>query len=96
VVIGQDLFRIPHDATHIYGDYWDVYRIAFLSGGRVVGVPFPTYPNRFEGWSSGLGPDRGTLVVLDPAPGWQAMLAESWRREGRDPAELDRLYIITP
>ncbi|WP_145268326.1 hypothetical protein [Tautonia plasticadhaerens] len=95
-VVGQDWFRIPSEATHIYGDYWDVYRVAFLSGGRVVGVPLPTYPNRFEGWSAGLGPGRGSLVVLDPVPGWEAMLAESWRREGRDPAELDRITITTP
>jgi hypothetical protein len=87
---------LPSGATHVFGDYWDVYRVAFLSGGRVVGVPLPTYPNRFEGWSTGLGPGLGRLLVLDPTPGWMPMLAESWRREGRDPAELDRITIITP
>ncbi|RUL85037.1 hypothetical protein [Tautonia sociabilis] len=87
---------LPPGASHLYGDYWDVYRAAFLSGGRVVGVPFPTYPNRFEGWSSGLGPGRGALLVLDPTGDWRAMLAESWRREGRDPGELHQLSILFP
>ena len=31
----------------VYGGYWDVYRLAFLTGGRVQGVPFPNYPDRF-------------------------------------------------
>ena len=42
---------IPPDVTHVFGGYWDVYRLAFLSGGRVGGIPFPMYPNRFPGWS---------------------------------------------
>ncbi|MEW4570396.1 hypothetical protein AB1L88_21220 [Tautonia sp. JC769] len=87
---------LPAGTSHVFGDYWKVYRIAFLSGGRVVGVPFPTYPNRFEGWSEGLAPGEGTLFVLDPAPDWRAMLLESWRREGRDPDELEDVTVITP
>jgi hypothetical protein len=31
----------------IYGSYWDVYRLSFLTGGRVAGVPYPDYPDRF-------------------------------------------------
>ena len=27
------------DVTHVFGGYWDVYKMAFLSGGRVVGIP---------------------------------------------------------
>ncbi|WP_169976384.1 hypothetical protein [Tautonia rosea] len=87
---------LPAGTSHVFGDYWKVYRIAFLSGGRVVGVPFPTYPNRFEGWSSGLEPGQGALFVLDPVPDWRAMLLESWRREDRDPNELDQLTLLTP
>jgi hypothetical protein len=60
-------FVISSDVTHMFGGYWDVYRIAFLSGGRVTGVPFPWFPNRFRGWSRGLGPGRGKLLVLFPA-----------------------------
>ena len=54
------------DVTHVLGGYWDVYKMAFLSGGRLVGIPFPIYPNRFPGWSRGLGPGRGKLLVLHP------------------------------
>jgi hypothetical protein len=36
----------------ITGDYWDVYRLAFLTGGRVRGVPLPGFPDRFPEWSS--------------------------------------------
>jgi hypothetical protein len=57
-------FVVPSDATHVFGDYWDVYKMAFLSGGRVVGIPFPIYPNRFRGWSRGLGPGEGKLLIL--------------------------------
>jgi hypothetical protein len=59
-------FAIPSDVTHVFGGYWDVYRLAFLSGKQVVGIPFPMYPNRFPGWSRGLGPDQGKLLVLRP------------------------------
>jgi hypothetical protein len=59
-------FEIPSDVTHILGGYWDVYRISFLSERRVMGIPFPMYPNRFPGWSEGLGADRGKLLILRP------------------------------
>ena len=59
-------FVVPPDVSHVMGGYWDVYKIAFLSGGRVTGIPFPIYPNRFRGWSRGLGPGRGKLLVLHP------------------------------
>jgi hypothetical protein len=59
-------FVVPPDVTHVMGGYWDVYKIAFLSGGRLAGIPFPMYPNRFRGWSRGLGPGRGKLLILHP------------------------------
>jgi len=59
-------YTVPDDVTHVFGGYWDVYRIAFLSAGRVVGIPFPMYPNRFPGWSRGLGPGQGKLLALPP------------------------------
>ena len=59
-------FEIPSDVTHVFAGYWDAYRMAFLSGGRVRGIPLPMYPNRFPGWSVGLGPDRGKLLILRP------------------------------
>ncbi|HKI16811.1 MAG TPA: hypothetical protein VKA15_02985 [Isosphaeraceae bacterium] len=57
-------YTVPSDVTHVFGGYWDVYRMAFLSGGRISGIPFPMYPNRFHGWSRGLGPGQGKLLAL--------------------------------
>jgi hypothetical protein len=76
------------DVTHVFGSYWDVYRLAFLSGERVRAVPYPTYPNRFEGWSRGLGPGRGRMLVVRPDPNWRRWLADVWRRDGRPDEEL--------
>jgi hypothetical protein len=59
-------YTIPPDVTHVFGGYWDVYRLSFLSGGRITGIPFPIYPNRFRGWSRGLSPTEGKLLVLRP------------------------------
>ncbi|MHB1556067.1 MAG: ArnT family glycosyltransferase [Isosphaeraceae bacterium] len=65
-------FTIPPDITHVFGGYWEVYRLSFLSGGRIRGIPNARYPNRFPGWSSGLGPGRGRILILWPAE------ASSW------------------
>ena len=46
---------MPPDVTHVFGGYWDVYKMAFLSGGRLVGIPFPMYPNRFRAGRAGWG-----------------------------------------
>jgi hypothetical protein len=59
-------YAIPSDVTHVFGGYWDVYRLSFLSGKRIVGVPYTMYPNRFRGWSDGLGPGRGKIMILRP------------------------------
>ncbi|MFI5460276.1 MAG: hypothetical protein ACHRXM_33075 [Isosphaerales bacterium] len=59
-------YTVPPDVTHVFGGYWDVYRMAFLSGGRISGIPFPMYPNRFHGWSRGLSPGQGKLLALRP------------------------------
>jgi hypothetical protein len=63
----SERYTIPPDVTHVFGGYWDVYRLSFLSAKRIVGIPFPTYPNRFPGWSAGLGPGHGKMVVVRPA-----------------------------
>jgi hypothetical protein len=88
--------RLSRDVTHVFGPYWDVYRISFLSGGRVIGIPFPMYPNRFQGWSHGLSPSQGKLMVLPWLSGWREALATVWRADGRDPAELSHLRVIAP
>ena len=60
-------YTIPPDVTHVFGSYWDVYRMSFLSVKRVVGIPYSLYPNRFPGWSGGLGPGRGKILILRPS-----------------------------
>ena len=55
---------VAPDVTHIFGDYWDVYRMSFLSGKKIDGIPYPMYPNRFPGWSRGLGPAEGKLLAV--------------------------------
>lgn len=82
----QALLKQHPTATHVFGDYWHVYRLAYLSGGRVVGVPSPFYPNRFAGWSESFDPSRSVLVVLMPAPrDWEALFEAAWVRDGGTP-----------
>jgi hypothetical protein len=83
------------EVTHVFGDYWAVYRLSFLTGGRVRGAPYPTYPNRFPGWSRGLGPGRGMMAVIRPGPRWREYLAAAWRDDGRAPGDLDAVRILS-
>lgn len=50
----------------VEGGYWDVYRLAFLTGGRVHGRPFPIYPDRFPEWKPGPGETRVLIVRQTP------------------------------
>jgi hypothetical protein len=79
----SERYTIPPDVTHVFGGYWDVYRISFLSGGRIVGVPYPMYPNRFPGWSTGLGPARGKIMILRPGAEWAASNRPAAEAPGR-------------
>jgi hypothetical protein len=56
------------DVNMIYGSYWDVYRVSFLTGERVKGVPFPVYPNRFPEWSRSLPGGRPEVLVVRSRP----------------------------
>jgi hypothetical protein len=77
-------FEVPANVSHVFGGYWDVYRMAFLSGGRLVGIPYPMYPNRYQGWSHGLGPGYGNLLVLLPElPGKRVRSTAATERRGR-------------
>ena len=58
----------------IFGGYWDVYRLSFLSEGRVKGVPFPLFPNRFPEWSRGLLGERPQTLLLRPVTGGAVVL----------------------
>lgn len=80
-------------ATHVFGDYWTVYSDAFLSGGKVVAIPLPFFPDRLPGWSAGLGKGRGVVYLSNPRPDWRGLFQACWEREGRDPREVDQLDI---
>jgi hypothetical protein len=60
--------RSHPEVTRLYGGYWDVYRLSFLTGGRVLGVPYPEYPNRFPDLSDGLPAHRPRLLLARPDP----------------------------
>src|SRR5262249_46198496 len=57
------------EVAWISGGYWDVYRLAFLTGGRVRGAPFPVYPNRFPDWRPAPGARAVTLIRPTPEGG---------------------------
>jgi hypothetical protein len=52
------------DVIDVLGGYWDVYRLAFLSGGRIKGIPTRIFPDRFPEWSAHLPDGRPTHVIL--------------------------------
>jgi hypothetical protein len=54
------------DVGWIDGGYWDVYRLSFLTGGRVKGAPFPIYPNRFPEWQRPSGARRAVITRQTP------------------------------
>ena len=50
----------------ITGDYWDVYRLIFLGGGRLKGSPYPIYPDRFPAWKK--QPGEREAMIARPTP----------------------------
>ena len=61
------LNRHPN-VDYIVSDYWLIYRLAFLTGGRIKGRPYAE-PNRFPEW--GDGGDRAgrrVLILIPTAP----------------------------
>ena len=66
----------------IFGGYWDVYRLSFLSEGKVKGVPFPLFPNRFPEWSSGLPDGRPETLLARRSPEGQLYLTRALRQGG--------------
>jgi hypothetical protein len=51
-----------------FGGYWDVYRLSFLTGGRVKGVPYPVFPNRFPEWSAGIPAHQPRILITRRTP----------------------------
>ncbi|MBV8232579.1 MAG: hypothetical protein JO329_21565, partial [Planctomycetaceae bacterium] len=71
------------EVRRVLGGYWDIYRLSFLTGGRVQGVPYPIYPDRFPEWSrppSGGPPD---VLLIRPSPEAWPFLESALRSGGR-------------
>jgi hypothetical protein len=72
------------DVHDLYGGYWDVYRLAFLTGGRVKGIPFPNAPNRFPEWSLNLpGGHPHTIMVRTRSLEGETFRRQAMRAGGR-------------
>lgn len=67
----------------IFGSYWDVYRLAFLSGRDLHGVPLPIFPNRFPEWSAGLPGGRPETLLVRRSPQEQYFLNSALRAGGK-------------
>lgn len=79
----------------IFGGYWDVYRLSFLSAGKVKGVPFPFFPNRFPEWSSGLPGGRPETLLARRSPEGQLFLTRALRQGGTVLYREGGLTIVT-
>ncbi len=66
----------------VSGDYWVVYRVDFLSGGRVAGIPFAIYPNRFPERAAALPGGRPSHLLTKPFGATQGAAIESALRDG--------------
>ncbi|MGC8638660.1 MAG: ArnT family glycosyltransferase [Isosphaeraceae bacterium] len=67
----------------IFGSYWDVYRLSFLSGRKLKGVPLPIFPNRFPEWSAGLPGGRPETLLVRRAPEDLHFLNSALREGGK-------------
>jgi hypothetical protein len=62
-----DWLEQHREVSAILGDYWDVYRLAFLTEGRVSPVPFPQYPDRFPEFKRNGKPGQTRVVIVRPS-----------------------------
>ena len=76
--------KAHREVTSIQGDYWDVYRLSFLTGGRVRGVPFSEYPERFPEIARILPGGRPDLMIDRPGPVGPRYRARALAEGGRE------------
>jgi hypothetical protein len=79
------------EVTSISGGYWDVYRLSFLTGGRVQGVPYPIYPNRFPDRS----PAQPDALIVRPAREAEYFRRQAIQQGARPALLLPELAIYT-
>jgi len=86
---------VAHPETSaILGDYWDVYRLSFLTGGRVRGVPFPEYPDRFPEIARGLPGGRPRTLIVRPGRVGPAYWARALADGGREVYRAGGLSVV--
>jgi hypothetical protein len=66
------------------GGYWDVYRLSFLTGGRIRGIPYPVFPDRFPEWSRGLSGGHPSTLLYRPTPEGNLFLLRAKRAGGKN------------
>ncbi len=82
------------EVTAIFADYWDAYRLAFLAGGRVRGVPFPEYPDRFPEVGRGLPGGRPRTLIVRPGPVGPLYRARALSEGGREVHRAGGLSVV--
>ena len=85
------------EITSIHADYWDAYRLAFLTGGRVVAVPLAVYPDRFPEQSRTFPNRRPRILIARPVAGSRPLAqarAQALARGGREVAATPNLSVI--
>ena len=79
----RDWLKEHPEVDYIVSDYWLVYRLAFLTRGKIKGRPYGA-PNRFPEW--GDGGDRAgrrVLILIPLARDWPPFEGTKARREAR-------------
>jgi hypothetical protein len=71
------------EVSSLYGDYWDVYRLSFLTSGKVRGVPFRIFPNRFPEWSAEMPAGRPETMLIRTSNEGRFFLNAALREGGK-------------
>jgi hypothetical protein len=82
------------DVRWIQGGYWDVYRLSFLTEGRVRGVPLPVFPDRFPGWSVECPGGRPQILVVRSSREAQYFLNQALRQGGKILLRDKGLFVV--
>jgi hypothetical protein len=102
---GRPVRKVPEDpalawleahpeVTSIQGDYWDVYRLSFLTGGRVRAVPFSEYPERFPEIARSLPGGRPEVMIVRPGAVGPRYRARALAEGGREVERSAGLVIV--
>jgi hypothetical protein len=82
------------EVSAVLADYWDAYRLSFLTIGRVKAVPFPQYPDRFPEIKGEVERLRDRVVVVRPGPFGPMYRAKALAAGGRELFQGRGLSIV--